>query len=346
MERKTFNDKNRELILILQKDPLANFVDIAKKLNSTPPTAKRRMEELMGIEGTERYILGVSAIPNVNRIGLEDHTYFVDIEPDSNNNSIKKLFEVADYHPYTSYQNRCFGSVTGSMLQFNIPHDTENYMDKLFKELKDHINIKKVHHYDHPDVKLNSYPEIKQWKSDHWDFNFTNWFEEAQSDENTEKQSSEAPSSESLLQELEMTHVILLREQMINSRRKQVELMADIRNSSQYSVEEKTLFEKDKQRQVSRDLEFLTNEKIITGHQLLYDRVKFGIFNQLAFYGEMSSEMKDKIIHAFDSNKYKLPFRSQLSFYKEKYLWWLNLPPIHSSQAMNFVFNISKKFKQ
>jgi len=208
----------------------------------------------------------------------------------------------------------------------------------LFDRISDEFNIQRLIHLPQMDYGVDSYPELHYWKSGKWEFNFYNWFENGTEEKINLTHRNDIPNFQT---ELELPHVILLRELSNDSRRKQVEFMDQIQLSDEYNMNEKALFVREKQREVSRYQDFIAQKELISNYYLLYNRQTFGIFNQVAFIGRMNKNDLTKLLAMVNSSENPLPFRSKLGVKDDQFFWWINLPPHHSMEAMNFVFELA-----
>ncbi len=326
-------DEEQKLILYLQKHPLASNAEIASAIGKTSPTVKRWLDRLM--TGVGRAIISVSGILNPRRVGMEMHSYVIELPGKNSPKTFETLKRLGDVHPYTSYQNRIFGAQNGMLMQFTLPSGTSPYMDDMFDELIETTSINRVTHYWQADYSLESFPELSKYRGGYWDFKFNEWLDSSHQDgEDVDTEST------SVLDKMTLMDFALIRELMINSRRKQVDIVKDIRRSPLYSEEIKNRLT---QRKVSRRVEFINESKIISSYRLLYNRAKFKLFNHLFFSGYMSDENRSKVQVAMD----ELPFRSSFSYFSsdQRFVWWINLPPEQSSDAMNTIFSISREMQ-
>lgn len=329
-------DKNRELVLVLQKNPLANYNQLADLLGSTPPTIKRRMDSLQ--MGTNPVIISVLGSIDHLRIGLELDSFLIDLKPGIEPRKFQQLFDLFDYHPYTSFQNRCFGAINGSLVQIYRPSNSKIEYTDLFDRISDEFHIQRLIHLPQMDYGVDSYPELHYWKGGKWDFDFYKWFEHGTDEKVNLVHRKDVPNFQ---RELELPHVIMLRELSSDSRRKQVEFMDQIQHSDQYSDEEKALFAREKQREVSRYQDFIAQKELIRDYYLLYNRQTFGIFNQVALIGRMNHNDLNRLLAMVHSSDNPLPFRSKLGVKDDQFFWWINLPPHHSMEVMNFAFELA-----
>ncbi len=72
-------DKNHELILALQEDPLASYVKLSQKINITPATVKSRLKQLWTRDTDEQIVVGVAGILDPQKIKLSTTTFLLDM---------------------------------------------------------------------------------------------------------------------------------------------------------------------------------------------------------------------------------------------------------------------------
>ncbi|MHA2276318.1 MAG: hypothetical protein ACXAC2_11145, partial [Candidatus Kariarchaeaceae archaeon] len=114
--------------------------------------------------------------------------------------------------------------------------------------------------------------------------------------------------------------------------------------SVQYSQKEKSFFNSDRQRNVSRYYKFVQKNDLMKSYQLRYNRKILNIYNQIILTGKMSKENKNLIKKGYENNAHNLPFNTRISFNKENFIWLLYLPHEQITQFMRLGYDLSSKF--
>ncbi len=327
--------EQKNLMLLLQNDPLLSYTDISKKMEITAPTAKSWIESLI----SEKLILGVNGIVDINKLGLENHTYKISIE--NSEETFKMLDYLAEIHPYTYYKNYFFGGSSGIFIQFNLPVGAKKKIDDLFSKLHKISGINKIINFSGYNIDINTYPKINNFSNGRWIFNFDHWFEETDI-----KELKLDNNKESLLHKLYIEDVIIAREIRIEARRKQIDIIKSIleNKNNNYNKSEVKLFDTSRKRQVSRRFEFIRKNNIVNHYQLRYNRDKFKLYNQLLFTGILKEGMVNQLINALNTNP--PPFRSNFKLFDyNSFTWWIDLPPHHISPFTNFLYSLSSKME-
>ncbi|KKK57054.1 hypothetical protein LCGC14_3058370, partial [marine sediment metagenome] len=110
--------KDFKLIQALQTDPLISMKKLAKKVDISWPTVKKRYNRMV-----EEGIIGLPvAIYKVETLGLLRISVIAKV---LTMELLKKLELACDVHPYTHYRSRFFGEHFGLLIQFDIPNNSE-----------------------------------------------------------------------------------------------------------------------------------------------------------------------------------------------------------------------------
>lgn len=327
------------LIQFLQRSPMATFVQVAEFLGITPPTAKRKFLQLTN--GQKGVIKNVVAKPNLHCLEMKKWTlilFFNDWK--SFNRWIQELYQFALDHPYTSYINQVYGSRNGTILQFNIPEKGEQEFFHTITYLKDILGADMILFKDE-DFRFETKINLNHWEGRSWEFDFEKWFFGNQNPPWRDEHQFQ-PTDPSILGRMRMEDIIIIRELMINSRRKHTEIIEDINQSEEYDEEEKEPFSMQRRRQISRRFEFIETHGIIEDYELLFDKRYLGIDHFLIFTGQLekgqAKELKEKIKDP------EFPFYSQLRTKANDFYWLVHLPPALISEMTRFIFSISKTF--
>ena len=106
------NTDKLKLLLALQEDPVAPAAELAKQVGVTPPTARAWLDSLRD----DKVYVSVQANILGRRLGLETDDFLLKVD---SYDSLEKIEQFCEAHPYTSYRARVFGGDDhGIMVQF------------------------------------------------------------------------------------------------------------------------------------------------------------------------------------------------------------------------------------
>ncbi|MCY3414490.1 MAG: Lrp/AsnC family transcriptional regulator [Candidatus Heimdallarchaeota archaeon] len=335
-------NKDVPLVLSLMEQPNASEKIITDEINQrlqsslAISTINRRIKRLE----EENIIIGSAAQLNHQKLGLVIHSFIVYASRtpswDDNISIIEKLCFI---HPYTSYSNRVFGSSNGIFLRFRLPENDSAYtlLIELFDILKSKGIIEKYRDLETGFNVFSNNISLKKFdvESNSWRFNANSLEDVFFSDHSDEYIDLASLRDTSILYQLNMADIIIIREMARNSRRSQLRIMKDILGPKQgekprnkiYKEYETVIedFPKSKQ-SFSRKLKQIEENEIITGYRLLYNREEFGVFNQALFIGKADEKMLGNLLFAFKNDI--LPFDSALYYSENTFMIWINIPPI------------------
>jgi DNA-binding Lrp family transcriptional regulator len=312
------------LLIALQQNPLATIEELAKRTNTSRPTIAKRLNEL-STKKKQYYSVG----PQLNywKLGLEPVDVILETESIS---SIFRLEEIATLHPYTAYRGRCYGAKNGILMQYRTPQGSRRLIQKMIKALEKEDIITAYRFL--PSGKgpaLYTSMNLLGWdpKSFTWRFDWNKWFKKPSRPLIWKDHSSESGSALSWLTKRDVS---ILSELMVNSRRKQTELISALKKVK-VSITPQTL---------SRRLKLLQNE-CISGYRVSYDPAAFDIYNNAVIVGKGNSDY----IHRLASRvrKYPIPFDSTLHLSDDELFWYVRLQASHMSSLLtNLYMNLNE----
>ncbi|RMG41743.1 MAG: Lrp/AsnC family transcriptional regulator [Methanobacteriota archaeon] len=335
-------NEERRLIQYLQKFPMATFVEVADFLGITPPTAKRKFLQLTN--GQTGIIKNVVAKPKLSSLEMKKWTCILTFESWKQlKKQLSNLYEFALDHPYTAYINQLYGSKNGVILQFNIPMKGEREFAEALKLIEAHTKSEVLQFKDemfHFQTEIN----LGYWGEKNWEFNVDSWFAADNNNVVWENEHQTRQDPTLIFKRMRMDDIIIIREMMINSRRKHTEIIEDINSSDDYSEEEKSPFTQERRRQVSRRFEFIERHGIIEDYELLFDKRYLGIDHFLIYTGHIEKEYVKRLMNRIMDPEF--PFYSQLRILEDgTFYWLLHIPPSLISEMTRFVFSISSTFE-
>jgi DNA-binding Lrp family transcriptional regulator len=158
-----------ELLIILQEKPTANDSTLARLVNLSNPTIKRRIDKLYDSGVIER----IQALLNYQILKLNIASVFISI-PYKN---IQLVQEKITNHPYSYYNIRCIGRYNGFHATFRV-HDFGISLTQYFKKLKNSGLITDYCLYLHDgEEEIRSKPQFVKYDSinNEWHFDFIKW---------------------------------------------------------------------------------------------------------------------------------------------------------------------------
>ena len=293
-----------ELLVLLQERPVANFTALAKLLNLSSPTVKRRLDRLYsGI------IERVVAIPDYSKLGLVPISTFIRTKRGG------ELKRSLDKHPYLYFHVSVLGDLNGVHSTFRLPPNAKGYLIELLESLKGKL-LEDYFVIEHDsDVGIRSTPRFSAYnsKSNTWEFYWEKWIstQSKQIDAIDKKEDSRV-----ILKELEYVDLEILSQLTRNSRKKNVEILESL--SEELSPQRLS----DKLKEIRR--------KCISGYRVYLNWSVFD-FNDVLFRCEASPtatrqfrELLMSIPPPFSST-----FREYHSNGKSGFLYYLSCPPSH-----------------
>ncbi|MHA1880442.1 MAG: Lrp/AsnC family transcriptional regulator, partial [Candidatus Heimdallarchaeota archaeon] len=111
--------KDMEILLNLQKNPLATLSQISQQINLSVSNTSARLKRL---EQTKRIYQGVHADLNTSALELEIYDFFFSVQQKQHLIYLEEKF--SRRHPYVLFRNRITGKENGLFLQFRAPQST------------------------------------------------------------------------------------------------------------------------------------------------------------------------------------------------------------------------------
>lgn len=323
----TLDSTDLDIIILLQEKPLANYTVIAKLLQLSSPTIKRRLDRLYENKIIERII----AIPRYNILGLTTISCFFSIKE----TNINTMINLLQKHPYLYFYQISYGFFNGIHATFRLPAEAISSLEKLFKKLKEAVIIDFVLVKHPTGTTLRTTPRFAAFNSKNstWDFNWHHWISTPATKiariDNSEDKIKEGKKI--ILKELEYLDIEILSALSANSRQKNVDILSQLSEElSPQRLSEKL-----------RDL----RTKCISNYRVYLNWNVFD-FVQVVFDCKTTLEnMKffKNLLYSFPP-----PFQTTFREYKEEkgtktnygFYWYLNCPPSHLLAACNAVTRI------
>jgi len=300
-------------------DPTLPYNQISQIVNISPPTVKKRINNLK----RQSILQGIHAEYHPEALGLESHIFLLRV------NSIDKLLlleRVLDYHPYLVIRSRCYGAITGIFMKVHIPEGTIDKMKLFLEHLKDYDLISEIVHSTTIGKGIKTRIDLTYWdqKTAQWLFKWTLWNANKDSVDYVphfsyfQRLSHEKPKN--VLKRMKHYDFQILHKLVLDATQKQ-SLLAEEIGIPQYTF--------------SRRLKFL-NENVIRNYVVTFDRMFFGLTDELIFKAVCSKRAMSKIIYLLQN--LPLPFESDFRSTEDGFLWKILLPPDHKLELMNILW--------
>ena len=230
-------------------------------------------------------------------------------------------------HPYTYYKARCFGDINGLLIQFSVPKGSQEKIKKLFdiiekKKLIDGYTILPFE----GEESIYTTPNVDNWNPiiNQWQFNIDEWFTTEVTKKLMPKPTSDSGAAKKWLTQ---SHVAILQHLVKNARRKNTEIMADLKKDGiEFTPQTFSRYIKK------------VKEECINGYRVYLTPKIFDLYSTVLIWGSS----KRKVIEDLESRMLQLsfPFSSTFKTKNEQLYWYLHLPPSHLS---NVLFNLRNK---
>ena len=305
------------LLLAVQENPFGTIAELAKSTGTSKPTVAKRLKYL-----ADRRLFVVKPVLNNSCLGFD----FVDVFLETKNLAgAKRLEEVSDKHPYTSYCGRCYGHVNGSLLQFRTPFGTRPLIHELVDKLKKEgtvLSSKFFPTYDGPSI--NTAMRINGWNSEAmtWEFNWDSWFKKKAK---SKKKPNSTREPGSALRWFNKKDAYILYEVMRGARRKNLEILANIKTNGS-TITPQTF---------SRRYQMLRDE-CFRGYRVIFDAGVFDIYTNVIVVGagnkDYVQDMKAKLYSQ------PIPFQSVIKTAGENMFWSIRLQSSHLSPVLSHLY--------
>ncbi|MEM2143241.1 MAG: hypothetical protein QXQ81_08300, partial [Candidatus Thorarchaeota archaeon] len=270
-----------------------------------------------------RYFL-VKPILRYRRLGLQEIDVLVEIDRTSN---LPYLEAVAERHPYTGYRSRCFGSVTGLLIQFRTPFGTSDTIRELLDTLRERGYVRQFHVLPTSDsVPVYTCMSTEGWdrESRSWVFNWQEWF--STQDDNEEPVPTimeHSVDTGSLTRE----DLHIISELMHDARRKNVEIMEALTHKG-IDLTPQTF---------GRHLRMI-QENYIAGYRVTFDPVLFEALSSVMVYGRGDEVALERL--SVNTRLHPPPFESTQRIRDDNLFWFIRLPQGHISPFLNGLLTI------
>jgi len=322
----TIEERDLELLIALQENPLAPASKLAKAVNLSTPTVITRLDLLK----KDKSYYSVFANLKPSTLDLE----IIDILIEIKNIEDVEYFEkqICYNHPYTLFRIRCFGNFNGLYVQFRIPKASR----KLLIDLLDTLKKKgKIQQYLIPQLSndaevIYTRSNLTNWEEKfmRWNFDWPKWTAKLTTSDSAR---IIRPVEKSIISKLDELDIALLEELTMNARRKNTEIMDALKlNKSQVGLPQK----------ISRKLKFL-DERVVLQYGVFLQWETFEIYNSFLVNCTCNKETSNKLQNLLLKNT--IPFESTFKITSDGFLWYVRCPASHFSSVSAFIWEISSK---
>ncbi len=340
------DSKDLMIFLVFERDPTMSNMVIAKEVGISSESVRTRIHAMKhkGFLRPDRTIqdplLGkrlqteIEVAYDPEKLGLlRQHVFFIDVP---NRESLNRLKQFCDDHPYTHYRTLAYAQNATLYAQFDIPSEISKEMKKLYSSFQEQGLCK---HIETVDSVVTSYhsADFKRWDDSknmwkvHYDFKSSTGKRmsdlESMWNRYREKQTTlETPSEIVSPLKLDGLDMHLLRELTINA-------LPNIKTLGAYYKRDPTTIS----RRVKRIRENLLSRTILYYNRALFDltypQFILGKFNK-------SDEMDLEMIHGFIRSG-EIPFECRLVSDKSKFLLYVISPPSFGPEFSEFFWEHS-----
>jgi DNA-binding Lrp family transcriptional regulator len=331
--------KDITLFLTLMENPkgsideLHNMLKLRTKENKVidQSTISRKIKKFF----SDNIVYGVQGQIEGDRLDLERDVYLLEVDDTRWKSNKQILTSFFDSHPYTAFYNTIHGFYKGYYVEFYIPRKSQarKYIKAQISEmkqqkiLKSFISIQNIEPYIGSQGYFEFWdPETENWKFSENSQKLMNYLE-------TVYEPIKPVTKKSVLENLDIFDLSIIRELTKNSRRTQKEILDSIINPNKVILENgydpyetiRDKFPKSKQT-ISRRFQEIESQGIIMTHRLSFDRISFGLFNQALFTMKNDVHGLTSLVEAIKAKI--IPFPCALNANSDYLMFWIHCPPI------------------
>ena len=329
--RKKLSRKEMELLVVLDKYPLANYSEIGKILNLTHTTIAKYYIEL-----SQKVKLSVVARLNLDYLDMEVVSIIVEINSSKNCEVIE---EFCDHHSYPKYRSRIYGKINGMFIQFCIPKGTKNTIENQIKDLQSKKIILSYKIFYKKFSNILTKMDLKSWNNiDEWNFDWNLWGDNLRQRIQSDNRNNYEimTDNNSKLDKFDLLDIYILEQLTLGSiRRKNVDIIEAIEKK----LPKKNRFSPLTKQTFSRRLKIL-NKSLVLDNHLFFDWNSIDNFTIVGFF----CQTKKKTLAAFFNHlsKNPIPFTSNFQIISENhFFWYVQLPSPHYLYLSRIVWDLA-----
>ncbi|MHA1612925.1 MAG: winged helix-turn-helix transcriptional regulator [Promethearchaeota archaeon] len=316
----SLNEEEIRVLIGIQEKPHATYEELAD-ITGIPKTVVFRTIKKLEDPSFDPPLMKVIAVPNLSNFGLELLDVIVEAETPK---ELEMTYNLCQSHPYLWYYTKCYGKYNGYYIQFRAPPDSIQHIQDLFTILKAKNYIKNFLLFRFGDNSIITHPQLKTWnyKNLSWNFKLDNWFKHDISDLDPPPQKKK--DFELVHKWLKQRDIKLLNELLKNSRRKNSEIIEELKNkkTNKVIISPQTF---------SRDIKKI-KANLIQEYRTEIHPESFDLLNPVLLHGIGKQEELDdleKLVY-----HYPIPIHSTFKRTKLSVLWYLHISTVQLSDLM------------
>ncbi|MFX0113840.1 MAG: AsnC family transcriptional regulator [Candidatus Hodarchaeota archaeon] len=332
MENLTLDDYR--LLLALQEEPLASYKALAAELQISPPTAKRRLEQLIlaiDPDAPEGEGTIVSADLNLQALEMQIVDIFLNLDTHQNLVDIERL--ISEY-PYAAYRVRHFGPTRGLYIQVRQPYSAREILLELLNLLKKAAMVESFSIPQLIGAPVRNLPKLAAWQPNSltWDFDWRFWEEALESSSDAPYGLNSADEGKSYLHRVQTIDIGILTMLTENARQTQAYMLERLpKVMSQHSDVQDIA-----PRTFSRHVQFV-RDHLVTSYRVHLDWRAFDINQAILFEGVAARNFVGRLYNHLATSNF--PFASIFRLTSENsFTWYIRTSPAHFSKAIDFLW--------
>lgn len=315
------------ILMALEENPIGTYDELSKKTGYAKSVVFNTIKSLEFPRERELPYFSVSAYPNLFNLGME----IIDVIAFTHSpEQTAKLDKICLEHPYTSYRAAAFGKHNGYLIQFRVPIDDGDYIDKLFAKLIHQQIVDGYELHAFPPPYVYSTTDVHFWdiKTLNWKFSWTEFFNTAKSIPDTQLKTIKFPELRTKKYELPIKNWLnqadigIIGQLFRNSRLRNIDMIENLKKRG-YPFTPQNF-----SRRLKRVKETCLNE-----YFLFIDPSATDILNSIFIMGKADPLVLKKIHYMMETNP--PPFLSKFKSLDDQMFWYIHLPPTHISSLLN-----------
>ncbi len=308
---------------------MAPAARLAEEIGVSPPTAKAWLDSLK----KERVYVGVQAILNPIRLGLQVYDFLVET---GSHDDLVRIEQFCEEHPYTLYRARVYGGSThGLLLQFRQPPETQKHLERAFKKLKEHGLVERVREL--PTLlpgycSTYTHPKPEAWDSERltWNFDWDRWWNTPPSHVRFNGETVYDKPQDVI--DIDGLDAKILEEITMDARRKNTEIMDKIGLDKN---------ERGVPQMFSKRLKRL--QEIIETYTVFINWTHFDVYSTSMIIAKAPPEVTQRLIAKLGEGDF--PFASSIREISTGFVWSARMPSAHMSEMITLVWKICESFE-
>ncbi|WP_371805437.1 winged helix-turn-helix transcriptional regulator [Candidatus Lokiarchaeum ossiferum] len=313
------NLKQEELKILMefQENPFITFEELAQKTKISKSVVFRTIKKFEDPSLKPAY-LTIVAIPNLRALNFENFEVFVEAEQ---THQIKSIITLCEEHPYIWYYARCYGKINGFSIQYRTPKGTRHQIQELLDILKTKNLIQNYYVLNFEENVIYTHPQVKNWDMEtlSWNFDWNEWF--LKKIEKIPIQQQQKNREKRLLTNLKQIDLLILKELLRNSRRKNIEMIQCMKTNG-WEIS---------QQQFSKKANYL-KEVFILDYRAEIHPETLDILTPVLLWGR--GEQEEILKLAVKIKHFPIPFISTFKYNKTLVYWYLHLSTFQLAELL------------